>query len=297
MLHSYKSKDISTCLSRRNVVFIGDSVTRQLFFTTIHIADPNLSNRPPNNDEKHSDHEYTSQAAGTNIRFTFIWDPFLNTTRTRAILDGTSASESVKKPALLVLGSGLWYLRYADLSGGITAWEAMVYSTFEILSKRAREIADEVVFLPIEEIVREKLSTERAKSMHMADIDAMNTDLLHRLYGESSSKYSFLPDIVSSYGPSGESLIPISIPFAFNKMLSPNQTKDGLHFSETVLSVQANVLFNLRCNEVMPKVFPFAKTCCNRYPRPYFLQLVVLVFLVLSAPLAWAVTLRAGELF
>ena len=41
MTHKYSPKDIGQCLHNRQVVFIGDSVTRQLYFGLAHLADPN----------------------------------------------------------------------------------------------------------------------------------------------------------------------------------------------------------------------------------------------------------------
>ena len=72
-------------------------------------------------------------------------------------------------------------------------------------------------------------------------------------------------------------------------------TEDGLHYSDTVIKIQANILLNLQCNDKLPKVFPFNKTCCNRYPWPSTVHLFVLGLVVLSGP--WLVyrTIVPGE--
>ncbi|TFY55228.1 hypothetical protein EVJ58_g8377, partial [Rhodofomes roseus] len=81
-------------------------------------------------------------------------------------------TDAPDRPALLVLGSGLWYLRYAE-SGGLPAWEAKIESTLSALNRVHAPPADTVVLLPVSDVVSTKLSRERAETMRGADIDAM----------------------------------------------------------------------------------------------------------------------------
>ena len=82
MLHSYKASHAETCLDRRSAVFIGDSVTRKLFFQFANILDPHLPTTVPDDDQKHADHHLRS-ASGTEL--TFFWDPFLNSSHVDAL--------------------------------------------------------------------------------------------------------------------------------------------------------------------------------------------------------------------
>src|ERR1700729_1808788 len=105
MLHVYKPKDASLCLSSRRIVFIGDSVTRKLFFQFAHVVDPALPSSPPD-DDKHSDHELYSKSA---TQLSFYWDPYLNTSRTHGFVkqsNKTGEAYAMRRPALLVFGSG-----------------------------------------------------------------------------------------------------------------------------------------------------------------------------------------------
>ena len=273
MLHSYQSKDASRCLSSRRVVFVGDSVTRGLFFQFMHTVDPTLPKEPPDDGAKHVDHSFVS---GSQTKLDFVWDPFLNTTSALALIDPPTAhstEEHYGRPTLLVLGSGLWYLRYADTSGGLSAWEAVIETHIEAMNGARYKPADEVVFLPVEEIIPSKLSPERLNTMHSSDIDAMNSDLYHRIKPSTNSSWSQL------WGsPSSER---ISLPLVFNKMLDDSQTQDGLHFHEAIVSAQVNILLNLRCNDEWPQTFPMDKTCCRMYPWPGLVQSVVLASLLL----------------
>lgn len=288
MLYNYKTEDVSTCLSSRRVVFIGDSVTRQLFFTVAHMADPALPSQPPNDEQKHANHNLLSEDL---TEFSFVWDPYLNTTRTNQILQMTdepsaSTPASIRTPAMLVIGSGLWFLRYAESSGGLPRWEATIEDTLDLIARAGEGLADKVVFLPVEELTSSKLSPPRASSMHSSDVDAMNADLKHRIDPLPAPSQPFRKNSRHSH---------VAFPQAFNQMLDPSLTTDGLHYSDKVLKAQANVLFNFRCNEALPKKFPLDKTCCRSYPSVLFYQILVITVLVSWGPIARLAAPQLGE--
>lgn len=285
MLYSYQSDDVATCLASRHVVFIGDSVTRQLYYQFVHNIDGTLPSAPPDDEHKHADYHLT---AVQGVDLSFYWDPFLNSSTAQSYLNSTSLPDARgDRPALLVIGSGLWYLRYASTSGGLPAWESTVESALQTISQAHTQPADTVVILPIEEVVSSKLYPERASTMHASDIDAMNSDLSHRIRPPSLTD-----PFVFFAGSSPQSLAPVSFPSVFNGMLDSSQTEDGLHFSDAVVKVQATILMNLRCNDVLPKTFPLDKTCCRSYPWPTPLHLLVLVGFILWGPVCWFLARR-----
>lgn len=273
MLHMYTAQDVATCAHSREFAFIGDSVTRTLFFQFANIVDPSLPTGPPDDDQKHAD--YNFKAAKSSITVSFHWDPYLNSSRTLNVISAdVSLSRSFQRPALLVLGSGLWYLRYADTTGGIPSWEANMERVLDAISHGRSKPADEVVILPVEEVVPSKLSRERGRTIRLAEIDAMNSDLFHRI-NQPSPEYAHLPGRMLPF-------MPVSLPLVFNSVLDPAQTQDGLHFSPATVKQQANIFLNLRCNDALPKRVPFDKTCCRRYPWP-----VPMHFVVLFAAISW----------
>jgi len=288
MTHNYKEKDIGTCMKARRVVFIGDSVTRQLFFSFAHKADASLPVRPASDAEKHIDYTYRSKSG---VDFNFYWDPYLNTTYTQDVLSATAnfaepgQPRDSQPPLMLILGSGLWYLRHSDLTGGLPAWSKRIETTFNAISKGGSKIASTVVFLPVEAVVVEELREDRRLSMHPADIEAMNADLSNRIAPPTISLWSHDGTLVGGGAPSTPPL-PIAFPLAFNKMLDASQSTDGLHFSSTITSAQINVLLNYQCNEALPTKFPRDHTCCRAYPTPSYLQLLVLFVVVAWGPIA-----------
>jgi hypothetical protein len=258
MLHPYTPQDAAPCLRSRSVVFIGDSVTRNLFFQFANMLDHDLPISPPNDNQKHANHTLHS-SGGTEI--SFIWDPFLNEYYTTNLLktNADDAAAKTKRPALLVLGSGLWYLGYPEESGGLPTWRANTATLVSTVMGQEVWPADLTVMLPVERVIPSKLSEHRAATMHPSDIDAMNSDLYHRIYPSTDGF-----DTLSL--KSGLSTGPIVSPRVFNEMLDADQTEDGLHFNAKVVKAQARVLMNLRCNNELPKKYPLSKTCCNRYP-------------------------------
>ena len=273
-LHKYGEKEASACFRSKELIFIGDSVTRKLFFQVVQVLDRSLPSGPPSDAAKHANHKFHT-TSGTDL--TFAWDPFLNSSYTQSILlkSGDNTIKSLPSPAMLVLGSGLWYLRYSNSSGGVPAWESRIKHIFYSLTTNPKP-ADEVVILPIEQIISSKLTPERASTMRPSDIDAMNSDLYHRINPPSDDfKYSF-----TSLSRS----VTASLPLVFNQMVDESLTEDGLHYSDAVIRAQANILFNLQCNNKLPKTFPFNKTCCNRYPWPSAIHLAVLGLVVISGP-------------
>ncbi|CAK5264549.1 unnamed protein product [Mycena citricolor] len=281
MLHEYRPQDGSKCLGGGEVVFIGDSVTRNLFFQFASILDPSIQGSPVGDEFKHQDHSVRTKS-GTNLFF--AWDPFLNGTKLNTLLYAELLKE--QKPALLVVGGGLWYLRYAPTSGGLPAYEANTEKLFHRLGIQFP--ADEVVMLPIEDIVTSKLSPERAGTMHHSDIDAMNSDLIHRVNPYTGQ----FPNLLSG----NRRTSPVWLPMVFNQMLHPAATVDGIHFSDSLVKTQANILLNLRCNNELPKLPPMDKTCCRSYPNPVPVQALILGTILLWGPVALYTLRHRGPL-
>lgn len=74
MTNNYNSKSLSSCLAHgRRIVFIGDSITRQLFYAMAKSADPLAPEEPIESGEKHKGVSWSSEKTG--LSFEFHWDP------------------------------------------------------------------------------------------------------------------------------------------------------------------------------------------------------------------------------
>lgn len=214
-----------------------------------------------------------------SLEFEFWWDPYLNTSRTIEHLSKSTPSPD----GLLVLGSGLWYLRHPS-SGGIAAWTRTVNTVFDavaasqplIASRPLHKpppfltagdspkggLAEAIVYLPVVQPVEDLLSPDRRTISH-ADVEAMNADLAARLLQPSAP--------------------PLKVPSVFNELLIEAETTDGLHFSEKIIRKQAEILLGWRCNDAASEV---NGACCRRYATVRPAQWLVLLGVCCWAPLA-----------
>ncbi|RHZ83028.1 hypothetical protein Glove_100g18 [Diversispora epigaea] len=262
MMHKYQLKDIQTCLSKRRVLFIGDSLIRKLFYTLAKKINPNVKTI----NDAHSNLHFPMNE---NITLDFIWDPYLNSTETDNILFGRQSYSNSIKPSILLLGTGLWYLRYPD-SGGYDSWQEKIDTIIEL-----ENISDSMFLSPVENLIYEKLSQVRANTMHREDIDMMNDYLAFKSQEILESRNDFR--IQDNF----------NIPFVFNKILEgiPNATEDGLHFNDELLNVHMDILLNFRCNNIIPKKIPFRNTCCFKYPEGNWVQILIITFFVIYLPI------------
>lgn len=236
-------------------------------------------------------------------------DPWLNSTETTQFLSTTPANPT----SLLVIGSGLHYLRHPS-SGGLGAWTKTIRKTFDQLranqgTPRARilqpwdsmktthfslfpgvlpdnsniearqaahdfGLSDAVIFLPVMKPVEDKLTAERKEIRH-SDVELMNAVIEGQLNEENPP--------------------PIVVPSVFNELLIDNQTTDGLHYSDTIVNKQAELLLGWRCNDAL-RYKGQQGTCCARYKTIRPLQALILLFLGVWAPVTYVFASKIREL-
>ncbi|KAJ9119947.1 hypothetical protein QFC24_005430 [Naganishia onofrii] len=277
--------------SARTIRFIGDSTVRHLYFSAAKLANPKLpSSAEEAGGDKHSDRSVKIDVGGGQgheLNFEFWWDPFLNTTRTENYLSRSSDDPT----GLLVMGTGLWYLRHPS-SGGIATWTKAIDETFSNLidsqpvssfadpppyvrasgvkesttSIPSRGIAQAVMFVPVPTTNDALLNPDRALTVNHVDIQAMNSDLVARL-----------SHLASPQRP------PVVVPSVFNELLVPELTADGIHYADHLIKKQAEIMFGWRCNDVAST---FNGACCRRYKPIRPVQALVLLFVCGWGPLS-----------
>ncbi|KAI7890174.1 10 TM acyl transferase domain found in Cas1p-domain-containing protein [Mucor mucedo] len=267
MAKKYGSKDISQCIGHSKVIYIGDSIMREQYYSMAEF----LNLKRPKADQIHNDqHAYSKEH---DIDFQMWWDPYLNTSKTIDLLEGKSEI----KPTILIMGSGVWYMRRTG-SDYLRGWKEAVDRVFDGVLQHS--IADKILLSPVEIVERDLLIPERVATLTPDKISIMNNYLRER---ESLLRHP---------------ITPLVVPFVWNEIVtsSKNQTKDGLHFKEPVTKAQAQLALNYRCNNQLDKsTFPIDTTCCYTYTSPAWYQNVIFLFFLAFVPIGFFVLHTTGR--
>ena len=287
MMHEYNAKDVVTCLKSRRVVFIGDSVTRQIFWAFAKKLDVR-----GHGESKHSNISVDAQG----LKIEFLWDPYLNTSSFHREVAGTSLSVSkngqIDTAAILLIGGGLWNARYLGEASyqhfetSITEITRALHNTNITVTplgqpgRNSEGVHDLVVVAPIQVPHYDALSPERARTITPARVKPIFQHLQR-----SSIQHNIIVAWTFSHMTWHQ-------PSAYHQ--------DGLHVNEAVAAEMADVLLNARCNAILrqsnTKGYPMDKTCCNRYQRPNWTQSLILIASLCLLPSLIPTTFK-GESF
>ena len=295
MLHEYTAQDISTCLSSKKIVLVGDSTIRQIYWAMAKKLDVHGAEQELLTAERHGG--LTFERMGVQLEF--IWDPFMNSTELHAELatfrrreqlsDASPGSES-SSAGIIFVGGGLWHARHIDvapLKHFRDSVDSIVpYMNPTVTRKFSTSIFGSIapppgqenllLLAPVQVPFYEDLSPSRSISLTPAKIDPMNRYLLHLSTNQGA-------EVIFSY-----------------TLMSHDQRRtyeeSGLHVVENVAVRKADVLLNLRCNTARAGSgqYPFDRTCCSNYNQPGLVQWTVLLIFLGVLPII-ALSTIGGE--
>ncbi|KAI8988472.1 10 TM acyl transferase domain found in Cas1p-domain-containing protein [Mycotypha africana] len=266
MSKTYVKKDIDQCLSNTRILYIGDSIMREQYYTMTQF----LHFNKPTVEAIHTDQKVHTK--DSNITVEMWWDPYLNSTKTINLLEANVPEH--EKPSLLIIGSGIWYMRRLR-NQYLSGWKTAVDRIFDGAIKN--RIADKVLISPVEIVEYDLMIPARKATLTYDKITIMN---------------NYLRERESQLRRQSSAVTPLAVPFVWNEIVttSKNQTVDGLHFKTPVTRAEAQLALNYRCNQQLAlekstPAFPNDSTCCYSYPTPVWYQSAVFLFFLGFVPL------------
>ena len=282
MIHSYQKADIVSCLGDRELLFVGDSTVRQIFWTFARKLDRRKADDRGYGGKEHSDLQFSE----SGVKLRFLWDPFMNKSDTLNLLVQrrlAASSDTVigKKsglPALVILGGGLWHAKYLSFENATKEYESSIKGVLSSLQDKLRYPPDQVSIRPGHDFVA------------IAPVQKVLFNDLKLDKGITPAKVDHLNEILRMLALRSH----ISVIWSLNKLnweTEEGYIWDGIHNSDKTVDRKADILLNLRCNSILMETekYPKSKTCCANYPAPNWFQTIYLKlgFFILP-PLAWA---------
>ena len=274
-MHKYTARDVTACLRSRRVVFIGDSITRQIFWAFAQKLDVH---------DQGADRHSSVSVAAHGLEVEFVWDPYLNASNlVREVALGSPSgprNDQIDAAAILLIGGGLWNLRYLGRSS-YWHYERSIGEITQALKSGGTPRTpvgqglqsykgqdDLAVLAPIQVPRYDALSPERARTITPARVEPI-------------VRYLQQPSV----------RLNVTVAWSFSDMTRRDPSaydQDGLHVTGVVASEMADVLLNARCNAFLRRSesngFPMDKTCCNQYPTPDWIQSVILTLSLALLP-------------
>lgn len=279
LLHDYTALDIANCNEDGQILFVGDTGTRQVFWAAARKIEGKsmwVFNKQAERDT-HGDIEYSTE--GANLKF--IWDPWLNSTalkeelrmfrerneplayqRGQGLKTLSKTSAKSKRSVIIFVGAGLFHARHLG-EEYLTQFQQSVDTVaaaakLGLEKKRAigrDQLGDQIFFAPVIEPLFDRLSPSREVTIMPHKIRAMNEYL----------------EGLSSRG--------LNVPWSYHNMTNkwPKMVgESGIHVNARIASKMADIVLNYRCNakSVQQKGYPFDRTCCSAYQRPSWIQIL-----------------------
>jgi hypothetical protein len=294
-LQSFGQSDTHKCLGGGDVIFIGDSTVRQIFWSLANKLDPSKAKSEYavnyTNGDKHTNATFTSHG----VQLLFYWDPWLNSTVLLRELENIHKQQlsilatwkpefgpdrydiSLNMTRVIIGAPGLWNAKYepliymenfrnaVDRVVSLVANDPPIPKTFQsaLYSWRVEKLWRQVYMAPIQ--VPSRNSPCLPMSANVCPITNMqnylrNTSVSHKL----------------------------RVLWSFNDMTSnfPGAFDDsGIHVIESVALRKADIVTSLICNasfvdngedgEINWKSFPHNGACCSYRGRQPLVNIIL----------------------
>lgn len=264
MLHHYKANDVGKCLTGKRVLYMGDSTSRQAYYGAVRAVNSSLEDGGTT-EEKHRN----IYRELNGVSYEFFWDPYMNEGALAELNNITTENSNV---AMIFISYGLWYAQEMPGEEGPKKFKENLKVLNKAISEKTTERFGVVMLSPVMQAFQANLDDHRKKGLTTKRVDLLNDDLLNQ-FGSSD----------------------IYVPTVFNNLTEYRKEYYdwvGIHVTKELADLQADVLYNIRCNNEISDHFPYANTCCLTYKPPsgLYLILVSLLFLIPAGIVAYYFT-------
>ncbi|UPX16426.1 N-acetylneuraminate 7-O(or 9-O)-acetyltransferase [Ascochyta rabiei] len=278
LLHDYTKSDLADCSEDGQMLFVGDTTVRQVFWAAAKKLDSLWVSDRQQELDKHEDLHLEKDGA----RLTFLWDPLLNSTefsgelkaymernKPRGAGEKMLPSDGKRRSVLLFIGGGLWHARHLGdeylptFNRVVDRVAAVMSTTHDRLTSPANirahgkdGVDDQIFFAPVPDPLVNRLSPSREVTISQNKIWAMNDHL----------------QLWSNRG--------LNVPWIYRDMTAkwPEMVgESGLHVTDRIATQMADVVLNYRCNAKAAQKhgYPFTRTCCSAYRPVNSIQLTM----------------------
>lgn len=254
MLHHYQAKDVSKCLKDKRVLFMGDNTARQAFYGAARAV--NSSIEDPATTLTEIEQDVIAELNG--VSYEFYWDPFM-TQGGFEQLRNASASSTV---AMAYIAFGQAYAENMPGEEGPQKFGVHLETLKEALLGNDRY--GTIMVSPVIQPYAAKLN----KSL----VDKLDVGQVHALNAHIETKFKD----TSVYVPTVFNMLPADREDSFGP--------DGTYLNKDLSNIQADIFYNLRCNNKISDHFPYANTCCMNYKTPSGLYFIVVAMCLVGIP-------------
>ncbi|KAK7113317.1 N-acetylneuraminate (7)9-O-acetyltransferase-like isoform X2 [Littorina saxatilis] len=242
MTHKYTRSDARMCMhyisywgGRNHITFIGDSRIRQLYFEFVNL----LSQDVVEGYKAHTDLRFSDEKI--SARVDFLWYPMVNSSMYDVYQNWLKSVQPGARPNLVITGSASWSIRMFNGSKQALDNFKANLSTIKPLINKLRP-STHVIWMLQAPVLEEKMGVNRSMITNL-QIDDYNKAAIELLEDSEATIWSSARLVAQGL-----------------KRESP----DGLHMAQSALTLNAQMLLNLYCNNDMNH---HDGTCCNT-PEP-----------------------------
>lgn len=270
MLQPYGATLTQQCLSSAPIVFVGDSLARQLFWNTAARLDTTKAKKLESTTDKHSNITFKHN----NVSVEFLWDPYIEKNETLDTIQERHKSDhhsslNVTQPLVnIVLSSALWHIKNDQ--------ELLQTKYWNMLEK----IAERVQLSPHDDVQQ----SHTPLSIAFLPPPAVITDRLDpgRAVHITQSRVESVVDIIRDWHDTET----IDVIWALRGMTinsNASMQDDGIHLGPRTADALMNLLLNRFCNtRTFSTGLKQLSMCCTTPPSLSWLTpVVVFVFLVI----------------